>query len=218
MRVKYFSLLMCILMTISLISFGFSSWVITNPPEVVTGTIGTDEVFNSKDYFELVRVNNLEYCTDGYVNNNVISNIGQMTLHYRINNINYFNETFKGVYNSLNVKLKMKFMSNNYNIFRTIKNVQSSSHEILSEYLDVSDTFPTGKINNEYNLNFTINYLDLLEEDSYDLTITFKFEYYNLNFTTIYNELKSLGMNAFTIDTIVVGCANQGMFGGGNIE
>lgn len=216
MKLKYSIMFLPILMCISLFSVGFASWVITTSPEVLTGSIGTEEVFSAKEYFTLESVDNLEYCTDGYVNNNVISNVGSMTLHYKVQKIQYFNKKFSGIYNSLNVKLKLTFNSVSYNIFKTVESTQSSSHTIISDYLSVSEKFPTGKINNQYIMDFTINYLDLIEEDTYDLAITFTFEYNGSDFNTIYNVLETLGENAFTIDTIVVGCANQGLTGGGS--
>ena len=90
MKIKYAIMFLPILMCTSLFSIGFASWVIGNSPEVLKGNINTEEVFSARVYFELVDIEELQYCTEGYVYNNSITNTGYMTLHYRVNNVNNF--------------------------------------------------------------------------------------------------------------------------------
>lgn len=215
MKIKYLIMFLPILMCSSLFSIGFASWIIGNSPEVVTGTIGTDEVFSTNAYLELTNIDNLEFCSEGYVYNNNISSTGVMTLHYKLKNLNYFNERFDGLYDSIKLELKLTFNSETYNIFETTNN-QSSTHLVTSDFIRVSEKFPTGKPNNQYFLELTFNYLNAIEEDYYYFSISYYFNNSVSDFSSIYTELQSAGNNAFTIDTKIYGYRSVTMSGGGD--
>lgn len=184
MKFKFMTLLLCVLMSLSLISYGFASWIITDGDFMqFNGSVYTEQVTNSDDCIKILNPESitLKYSPTGFVDkNNFITNVGIISITYEINLENckyYYGEN----YNSLQVVLSLESNYANYNLFKTISSVttgtdvQYSSDVIDITEFDVSSKSVTGKDDNMYILTFTINNILSSSENSVSFSVDYLF-------------------------------------------
>ena len=75
------------LMAIGLISVGFSSWIqVENKGDnAQISNIEIGDVIDQRGWISRTNVTKLEYCSDGFVNNSEVGNVGFIALTYSIN-------------------------------------------------------------------------------------------------------------------------------------
>ena len=75
------------LMAIGLISVGFSSWIqVENKGDnAQISNIEIGDVIDERGWISRTNVTKLEYCSDGFVNNSEVGNVGFIALTYSIN-------------------------------------------------------------------------------------------------------------------------------------
>lgn len=221
MKRKYIIFFMQFFTTICIISVGFSSWIIVTPPIIAEGNITSSPVLSTDEYLH-IEIEDIKYCEEGFVNDGLISYIGYLTLNCTLQNLDHFNSVFC-TYNengdklidfeSLKIKLILSY--NGYNLFKTTT-AQSSTHIINANGLNITDAFPTGKQYNKYVLEFTVNDILTIVENSYnsstktyditghEFTITYKFT----SSDSVYNQVYSSFLNnsKFGINIEMEGC------------
>lgn len=211
MKIKYMTFLLCILMSFSLISYGFASWVIIGGEyNSFNGTVNTEQVMKSDDCIFIEDQSNikLKYSPYGFVdNNNYITNIGLISITYCID-INQCKNYFAENFNSLVVTLSLESNYANYNLFKTISAlngtiVQESSDEIIIEDYEISSKNVYGKDDNTYIMSFMINNILDSSESLFYFTVNYKFivDLYHYE-DAIFNHLSSIN---FTTSAMVNG-------------
>lgn len=212
MKIKYMTILLCVLMSFSLISFGFASWIITGSDITsLNGFVNTEQVMKSDECIAILNENDitLKYSPTGFVDeNNFITNVGVISIKYRID-LNQCKNYFAENYNSLVVTLSLESNYAGYKIFETISSslngtiVQETTDEIIIEGYAVSNKNVYGKNNNTYIISFMINNLLNTVDSELIITVNYKFIVNLYHYEAeIYKHLKDI---SFTTSAMVNG-------------
>ena len=186
MKRKYIIILMQFLTSICIISVGFSSWIIVTPPIVAEGQIVSSSVMSTDEYLT-ISIDNLKYCSEGFVNEEKISYTGYIVLNCTLD-ISKLKQDFHDQYSS--IKMELSLSREGYNLFETTTK-QSSTHVINSNGINITEKFPSGKKKNKYMLDITLN--DVLNVDHinglYYFSITYQFNSHADLYSRIYTSL-----------------------------
>lgn len=217
-RLGYKYHLVSIMMIISLICIGFSSWNITNQigGQSLTGSIKADNVINSSEYIEFNQkdhgpddyITAFQYCDIGFVDGNNLISAGRVTVHYRLKANACRDLLTQSSNNAIKIECTLSGTDGTspLAVFTTISGKREVKGEV--EY----DTSQVVKIANENisstqtssTYSFTIG--DILETsgDEHTISIAFKFEVApGKNFTD--NFYNKLGTPEFTVSTRISG-------------
>lgn len=161
-----FILFLCI---ISLISVGFSSWVITVPaePGIVSGAVDADDEFidNGKDLFISLDDDYeiFNYGKNGFVDANGHDvRTGKISLNFTIDLDEYSKVNSK---NSLTIDVKLSHNDCGVNLFKDSYGYISVKHSIIytspaNVVTDYSNITADISVANQYGLSFVINNID----------------------------------------------------------
>ena len=197
---EYKTMIILTLCCLTMVSIGFSSWVVTNPntTEDVNGSLEADSIIDNRKYIVANIPVAFEYSQLGFIKNNIFSKEGEVTSSYTINTkacADYFTSLGEKC-NSLNLELTMKYaegFSATYDIFNE-GNVEVS-YDIGSGYI----TKNINSVVSNYQVCSTINITNIT---STNLNVSFKFTFtipYGASFKNgVYKEL--LSKEGFSFD------------------
>ena len=201
-RLGYKYHLVSIMMIISLICIGFSSWNITNQigGQSLTGSIKADNVINSSEYIDFDTsadaddnpdgLEIFDYCADGFIVQNTISKTATLKAHYVIK-LDNCKTTFKD-YTSLKVVITLRGTNGgNAMTFFDSQTVTGTSVKASVEHDETIavTTFNDGK---SEVYTYTLNFADILTKElteyKFTVTYTFNVQYFSSFYAQINNE------------------------------
>ncbi|MBQ7224143.1 MAG: hypothetical protein IJX06_01135 [Clostridia bacterium] len=198
-RLGYKYHLVSIMMIISLICIGFSSWNITNQigGQSLTGSIKADNVINSSEYIDFDTsadaddtkdgLEIFDYCADGFIVQNTISKTATLKAHYVIK-LDYCKTTFKD-YTSLKVVITLRGTNggNAMSIFTKL-----AGTTVNASIFNDGGISADGVSNKDPELyTYTINFSNILSSDlteyRFSVIYTFNVENFSLFYAQINN-------------------------------
>ena len=197
---EYKTMIILTLCCLTMVSIGFSSWVVTNPntTEDVNGSLEADSIIDNRKYIVANEQVAFKYSQLGFIKNNIFSKEGEVTSSYTINTkacADYFTSLGEEC-NSLNLELTMKYaegFSATYDIFN--EGDVEVSYDIGSGYI----TENINSVVSDYQVCSTINITNIT---STNLNVSFKFTFtipYGASFKNgVYKEL--LSKEGFSFD------------------
>ena len=122
---EYKTMIILTLCCLTMVSIGFSSWVVTNPntTEDVNGSLEADSIIDNRKYISEIEQTVLSYTDLGFLKNGYYSNTGEMSITYNINTkacASYFNSLGEQC-DALNLEICAKYadgFASEYNIFQ----------------------------------------------------------------------------------------------------
>lgn len=186
---QYKTMIILTLCMLTLVSVGFSSWIVTTPSATIDadGYLEADSIIDNRNYITNTASTEFEYTELGFMKDGVFSKVGEMTVTYEIKLANckqYFIDLGEEC-TSLTLEVKTKYsddISATYNIF---------NNEILEVTYNVgTDYLHEGLIStNDTNQNISkITLTDLTNNSFY---ITFKYSFTVNPGTTFKNSVYS---------------------------
>lgn len=121
---EYKTMIILTLCCLTMVSIGFSSWVVTNPSatEDVVGSLEADSIIDNRKYVSKVSEEVFTYTEHGFIKNGYYSNTGNISIKYNINPkacVDYFlslNDSCEGLYLEVEAKYTDGFAAS-YDIF-----------------------------------------------------------------------------------------------------
>lgn len=198
-RLGYKYHLVSIMMIISLICIGFSSWNITNQigGQSLTGSIKADNVINSSEYIDFDTsadaddnpdgLEIFDYCADGFIVQNTISKTATLKAHYVIK-LGNCKTTFKD-YTSLKVVITLRGTNggNAMSIFTGIEGTTVTAALSHANAVTVTGTPEKTAQLFTYTLNFADILTKELTEYKFTVTYTFNVQYFSSFYAQINN-------------------------------
>ena len=172
---EYKSMLIITLCMLTLVSVGFSSWIVTTPSATIDteGYLEADSIIDNRNYIINTESTEFEYTQLGFLKDGVFTNVGELTVSYNIKLANckeYF-ESLGEECVSLTLEVKNKYSDNisaTYNVFDD--NVISVSYNDGNGYSNQQ----LSSIN-YVNHNMSKIILDDLTNNNYQITFKYSF-------------------------------------------
>ena len=197
-RLGYKYHLVSIMMIISLICIGFSTWNITNQvveSQLLAGSIKADNVINSSEYIDFDTsadadetkdgMEVFDYCADGFIVENTISKTATLKAHFKID-LTHCKETFSD-YASLQAVITLRGTNggNAMAVFTGLTGTTVNASILSDGAIATSGT--SNKTSQLYTYTITFaNILDSeLTEYAFSVVYTFNVEYYSSFYTQI---------------------------------
>ena len=189
---EYKTMIILTLCCLTMVSIGFSSWVISDPSTTTTvdGTLEADSIIDNRKYVSKVSEDIFSYNEHGFIQNGYYSNTGNIFITYNINPqacVSYFdslNEPCEGLYLELkaeyangftstydifkNSSLKLEYKINDGEYLNNFEVANISNYTVVSKFKLDSSYLSSSSLNITYKYTFTIKMGSNFTNNAYD--------------------------------------------------